>query len=119
MIGDTITVTVDRPMGTYHPERQEIFYTINYGYIEGLVAPDGEEQDVYILGVDRPIPVGGKISLVHIATVHRYDDVEEKWVAAPAGVAYTREQIDRLIGFQEHYHRSVILFAGEEPPENG
>lgn len=28
-----------------------MYYPINYGYIEGITAPDGEEQDVYILGV--------------------------------------------------------------------
>ena len=28
-----------------------MYYPINYGYIEGVMAPDGEEQDAYILGV--------------------------------------------------------------------
>lgn len=28
----------------------KIYYPINYGYIEGIIAPDDEEQDVYILG---------------------------------------------------------------------
>jgi len=25
------------------------------GYIEGIMAPDGEEQDAYILGVNQPV----------------------------------------------------------------
>ena len=31
-----------------------MYYPINYGYIEGVMAPDGEEQDAYILGVNEP-----------------------------------------------------------------
>ena len=116
MIGETLTVTIDRPMGTYHPERPEIFYTINYGYVAGLMAPDGEEQDVYVLGIDHPIPVGGRVTLRHIATVHRYDDVEEKWVGAPDGMPFSRDDIAAAIAFQEHYHDSVILLPGETPP---
>lgn len=52
ILGKIVKVTVDRPMGTYHPKHKDIYYSINYGYIEGLMAPDGEEQDAYILGVN-------------------------------------------------------------------
>lgn len=52
MIGDIVKVTVDRPLGSRHPKHKNIIYPINYGYIEGIIAPDGEEQDAYILGVD-------------------------------------------------------------------
>ena len=44
MLGKIVKVTVDRPMGTYHPKHKDIYYPINYGYIEGIMAPDGEEQ---------------------------------------------------------------------------
>ena len=55
MIGDIVTVTVDRPLGSRHPEYMDMIYPVNYGYIKGIIAPDGEEQDVYILGVDKPV----------------------------------------------------------------
>ena len=55
VIGRTVTVTVDRPLGSYHPEHKDMYYPINYGYVEGIMAPDGEEQDAYILGVDEAI----------------------------------------------------------------
>ena len=80
LIGDIVKVTVDRPLGSYHPKHKDIYYQINYGYIAGIMAPDGEEQDAYILGVDKPVKeFTGKI----IAIIHRFDDVEEKWVVAP------------------------------------
>ena len=41
------------------------------------MAPDGEEQDAYIIGVETPVKeFVGKV----IAVIHRKDDVEEKWV---------------------------------------
>lgn len=51
----TVTVTVDRPLGTYHPRHRTIFYTVNYGYVKGIFAGDGAEQDAYILGVNVPV----------------------------------------------------------------
>ena len=32
-----------------------MYYPINYGYIEGTMAADGEEEDAYILGVTDPV----------------------------------------------------------------
>ena len=54
MIGRKVKVTVDRPLGSRHPEYTDMVYPVNYGYIAGIIAPDGEEQDAYILGVDHP-----------------------------------------------------------------
>ena len=47
MLGQIVTVIIDREMGTFHPEHPNLFYPINYGYIQGTFAPDGEEQDAY------------------------------------------------------------------------
>lgn len=47
VIGTIVTVTVDRPSGNYHSEHKDMYYPVNYGYVEGIVAPDGEEQDIY------------------------------------------------------------------------
>ena len=105
MIGDIVKVTVDRPMGSYHPKHKDMHYPINYGYIEGIMAPDGEEQDAYILGVDKPVDeFTGKI----IAIIHRYDDVEEKWVVAPEGKTFTVDEIKAQVDFQEQYFNSEI-----------
>ncbi len=67
MLGRIVAVTVDRPMGSFHPKHKDIYYPINYGYIEGIIAPDGEEQDAYILGVDKPVDkfTGKVIAIIH------------------------------------------------------
>ena len=105
MIGAIVTVTVDRPLGSYHPEHREMYYPVNYGYIKGITAPDGEEQDAYILGVNKPVSeFTGKV----IAVVHRYNDVEEKWVVAPEGKIFSAEEIKDQIAFQEQYFQSEV-----------
>ena len=105
LIGDIVTVTVDRPLGSYHPEYKDMYYPINYGYIEGVMAPDGEEQDAYILGVDKPVEkFTGKI----IAIVHRKDDVEEKWVVCSENTTFSKKEIEKQIQFQEKFYQSEI-----------
>ena len=92
--------TIFRPIGSYHPEYKDTYYPINYGYVEGIIAPDGEEQDAYILGITEPVKEFiGKV----IAIIHRYDDVEEKWVVAPENASFTKDEIIEQVKFQEQY----------------
>ena len=78
VIGKTVTVTVDRPLGSYHPEHRDMYYPINYGYVEGIIAPDGEEQDAYILGVDKAVD---KTSAVSISGTDVVKNVHEEFLA--------------------------------------
>lgn len=106
MIGDIVTVTVDRPLGSYHPVHKDIYYPINYGYIEGIIAPDGEEQDAYILGVNEAVEkFTGKI----VAIIHRLDDIEDKWVVCPENLSFSKEEIMEKVRFQEQYFRSEMI----------
>lgn len=106
VIGRTVTMTVDRPLGSYHPVHKDMYYPINYGYVKGIMAQDGEEQDAYILGVNEAVEeFTGKI----IAVVHRNNDVEEKWVVAPKNMTFTKEEIMQQIHFQEQYFDSEII----------
>ncbi len=105
MLGKIVTVTVDRPLGSYHPKHKDIYYSLNYGYIPGIFAADGEEQDAYILGVNEPVKeFTGKV----VAIIHRFDDVEEKWVVAPEGASFTQEEIAQLVAFQEQFFQTEI-----------
>ena len=67
MTGTVVKVIVDRPLGSYHPEHKDLYYPINYGYVEGYIAPDGEEQDAYILGVNKAVKeFTGKIIAIDV-----------------------------------------------------
>lgn len=108
MLGKTVTVTVDRPLGSFQTEYPDMYYPVNYGYVKGIMAPDGEEQDAYILGVDEPVKqFTGKI----VAIVRRRDDVEEKWVVCPEGMSFCKDEIMKQIRFQEQYFQSEIVMT--------
>lgn len=101
-----LTVIVDRPMGSVHPQYGDMTYPVNYGYVEGVPAPDGEEQDAYILGVDHPV---SRFCGKWIAVVHRADDVEDKWVVCPFDKTFTKEEIAAQIRFIERYFDSEVV----------
>lgn len=105
MIGKTVQVIIDRPLGSFHPKHKDLCYKVNYGYVPDIIGGDGEEQDAYILGVDTPIK---EFSGTVIAIIHRLDDVENKWVVAPDGMSFTEEEIFQAVKFQEQYFKIKI-----------
>ena len=106
LLGDSVTVIVDRPLGTTHPNHKDIIYPVNYGYIENIFAGDGEEQDAYILGVDEKLNIfKGTV----IAIIHRNDDVEDKLVVAPNNMKFTSKEIMEKVNFQEQYFNTEII----------
>lgn len=112
LLGKTVDVVIDRPIGYTHVTKGiTLHYTINYGYLPGINGGDGEEQDVYILGVKEPLArFSGRI----IAAVLRADDNEDKLVAAPEGMAFTKNEIEEAIFFVEKYFDSrVEVFSHE------
>ena len=106
VIGKLVRVTVDRPLGSSHPRYADMIYPVNYGYIEGVSAGDGEWQDAYILGVDHPLSeFAGRVT----AVIHREDDREDKWAVVPDTVDLSDEEILRLVSFQEKFFRIRII----------
>lgn len=105
MLGNKVKVIIDRPLGTYHPKHKDIFYTVNYGYIKGVIAPDGEEQDAYVIGINKPLK---EFTGVVVAIIHRLNDIEDKWIVAPEGVEFTKEEIMKKVEFQEKYFKIEI-----------
>jgi len=104
-LGQRATVHVDRPMGSLHP-KHSFRYPVNYGYLPGVPAPDGEELDAYVLGVNVPLAAfTGRC----IAVIHRLDDQDDKLVVVPEGVALSDEEIRAQTRFQEQYFKSVIV----------
>lgn len=103
-IGKTVEVTVDRPLGSRHPEAGFV-YPVNYGFLSNVPAPDGEDLDAYILGVFKPVE---RFSGRCIAVIRRSDDDDDKLVVVPAGKNYSDEQILALTEFQERFFQSSV-----------
>ena len=77
-----------------------MIYPLNYGYVEGITAADGDEQDVYIFGTDKPLKeFKGKIIKVY----HRFNDTEDKWIVSLNGEDIPKDKILGDIAFQEQY----------------
>ena len=112
LMGKTVDILIDRPIGHTHVTKGiTLHYTINYGYLPGIDGGDGEEQDVYILGVDVPLKTfRGKI----IAAIRRRDDNEDKLVAAPEGMTFSADEIRNATWFVEKYFDSSIQLIGED-----
>lgn len=103
-----VKVIIDRPIHSEHPEHKGLIYELNYGYVEGIIAPDGEEQDCYVMDVDTPIKeYEGNV----IAIIKRLDDIEEKWIVANRD--FSVEEIREKTDFQERYFTTQIQKAGE------
>ena len=104
LLGKTVTVLVDRPIGYVHVKNGITFrYTINYGYLPDVMGGDGMEQDVFIMGVDEPVEeFTGRI----IGAIRRADDSEDKLVAAPEGVLFHQGEIAEATHFVEQYFDS-------------
>lgn len=103
-IGKSVRVKVDRPMSSKHP-REGFIYPVNYGFVPGVPAPDGEDLDAYVLGVFEPVM---EFTGQCIAVIHRLDDDDDKLIVVPAGKDYSDEQILALTEFQERFFKATV-----------
>ena len=101
-----VLVKVDRKLGEKHPNFDYI-YPVNYGYIPNTLSEDGEEIDVYILGIFYPVD---EFKGICKAVICRYDDNENKLIVVPRDKSYSVEQVEALIEFQEKFfkHKRII-----------
>ena len=115
IIGQVVKGKIDRPMGSYHPHHKDLYYPVNYGYVEGVTGGDGAEQDVYLLGETSAVTdYVGKV----IAVYHRYDDNETKWIVVPCNEEGTirsdikipgKDEVYAQIAFQEQFYSGVLV----------
>ena len=106
IIGKWVSGKVDRPLGMHRADvaapspKADMVYAVNYGYIDGVKAADGEEQDAYIFGTEELLTTfEGKVIKVY----HRFNDIEDKWIVSLTGEDIPDEKILGDIAFQEQY----------------
>ena len=106
-LGKVVTMKIDRPIGyVHHKANYTLTYPIHYGYLPGVPGGDGEELDVYLLGVREPVThYTGRI----VGVVYRADDVEDKLIMAPDGMYPSVEEMTAAVRFQEQYHQSRVV----------
>ena len=101
-----VEVEIDRPKGSKHP-KHNFFYDSNYGFVPDTLSLDGEELDVYVLGVNEPVKsFEGKC----VAVIHRTNDDDDKLVIIPDEMdSISDEEIRKQTNFQEQFFESVII----------
>ena len=116
-LGRVVALLIDRPLGSRHP-RHGFLYPVNYGYLPGTLAPDGEALDAYVLGISRPHET---FSGIAVAIIHRVDGDDDKLVVTPAGLMLTDAQIMDAVAFQEQFFKSSVVrqkyLTGKAVPE--
>ena len=104
-LGKKVLVKVDRKLGEKHP-KWDWSYPMNYGFVPGVIAPDGEELDAYILRVDKPVEeFEGEVT----AIVHRTENDDDKLVVVPEGESVTDEEIEKMVEFQEKWFKHEVV----------
>ena len=104
-LGKEVRIEFDRPLGTKHP-KFKYFYQVNYGYVPGVKAPDGEDLDAYYLGTDEPLK---EVNGMCIAFIHREDDDDDKLIVVPPDLELSDEEIKAAVHFQEQWFDSKVI----------
>jgi inorganic pyrophosphatase len=95
----TSQVVIDRPKGSRHPKVPEAIYPIDYGYLEGTAAADGEGIDVWV-GSMRPSNVTGIVCTID----QKKRDAEIKLL-----LGCTREEAMEILTFLNLGNMSAVL----------
>ncbi len=110
-LGRHLTIVIDRPLGSAHPDYPNLKYELNYGFVPGIPAPDGENLDAYIYGVHKPVR---RFTGTVIAVIHRKNDTEDKLVVAPSGVVAYEPMIEEAVRFAEQYFDTSLICIYEK-----
>ena len=105
-LGKKVRLAPDQPIGSSYAPHKIDSYPVNYGYVPGVLAPDGDDLDAYFLGTDKPL---AEIEGICIAIIHRRNDDDDKLIVVPEGTAYTDQEIMRQVSFQEHLYESEVV----------
>lgn len=65
----TSQIVVDRPQGSVHPRQPDVIYPLNYGYLAGTSAGDGDGIDVWL----GSLPARTVTGIVCTADVYKRD----------------------------------------------
>lgn len=94
----TNNIILDRPKGTSHPRYLDLIYPLDYGYLEGTTAGDGDGIDVWFGSLENKTLTG---ILCTFDKLKR--DAEIKLL-----IACTAEEVQIIQGFNEHMQTLFI-----------
>ena len=101
---NTHHIIIDRPKGSAHPRYAEVFYPLNYGYVENTTSSDGGGMDVWLGSLDS---VMGKYNAKTLTGILCTFDTLKKDTEIKLLIGCTREDVEII----QNFHREMqILF---------
>ena len=107
MLGKTVTVTVDHPYGSFHPTIANVTYPVNFGYISAPLPLNEGMQDAWVIGPQVPVETFQGI----VTGIVYHKDGDSRWIVIQPGMIIDHAQIINLIGFEEQYYETQIIWA--------
>jgi len=108
-IGKTVTVSVDRPYGSFHPHHPDVIYPLNYGYVDELISADGEFQDAYVYGPKEPVESFRGV----VSGIIYHKDGPSRFIVTRAGEVIDRKAIMETVAFEEQYYDTRFVWNNE------
>ena len=96
LIGQEVTIYIDRPIGTRHPKYKDIVYPINYGYIKDI-------SDIYNLNNDNILEI------INNATIEKFNGKDN---ILESVIIKENEKLKEL------KTKACFIFIGYEPATN-
>ena len=97
-------ITIDRPKGSPHPRIPEFIYPMDYGYLKGTTAVDGNEVDIW-KGTKEAYSIDGVVCTVDLAK----KDTEMKIL-----ISCTEEEMQKIYTVHNKRSMGAILIRRDE-----
>jgi len=106
-LGKGVTVTVDHPYGSFHPTIADVTYPVNFGYVSAPIAVNEGMQDAWVIGPQEPVDTFTGT----VAGIVYHKDGSSRWIVVQPGMTVNHQSVIDLIGFEEQYYETQIIWA--------
>lgn len=100
----TSDVIIDRPAGSSHPRYPDIIYPLDYGYLAGTTAADGDGIDLWLGSLPR------RDVTAIVCTV----DLEKRDTEMKVLVGCTAEEISTVLAFHNRGSQAAVALLRDE-----
>ncbi len=99
-------IHIDRPRGSVHPDWPELLYPLDYGYLEGTMASDGDGIDVWI----------GSLEGRHLTGIICNLDPLKHELEVKLLLGCTSKEVEIILAFHSHDMPTLYIPNSERQP---
>lgn len=98
------TVIIDRPKGSCHPRYSSVIYPLDYGYLDGTTAADGNGIDVW----------RGSLPEAHLDAIVCTVDILKRDTEIKLLLGCTDQEKESILRFHQNQYMSAIIIEKKE-----